>query len=157
MEPYKDQNTTPEEATPRQEEVVASAPSPEPVAMQETKEETVTVSETTSTEPRVENVSPAPEAGGHDEEKSAGPIVGSVIIIVILIVGGLYFWGKRLTEADPTLQGPTAEEIANQEDPLLDSLQTQSTSDALTDIEEDLLDTNLENLDAELDQIDLSL
>ena len=29
-------------------------------------------------------------------ENSVGPLVGIVIIVLILVLGGLYFWGERL-------------------------------------------------------------
>lgn len=32
------------------------------------------------------------------QSKPAGPIVGTVIIVILLIVGGLYFWGERLNK-----------------------------------------------------------
>lgn len=31
-----------------------------------------------------------------DPENSVGPLVGIVIIVLILVLGGLYFWGERL-------------------------------------------------------------
>lgn len=36
---------------------------------------------------------PAPKTG-------AGPTVGIVIIIILFIIGGLYFWGARLNQQD---------------------------------------------------------
>ena len=30
------------------------------------------------------------------ERKQIGPIVGTAIILAILVLGGLYFWGSRL-------------------------------------------------------------
>ncbi|MBX4211027.1 hypothetical protein KW783_03605 [Candidatus Parcubacteria bacterium] len=38
-----------------------------------------------------------------NESKSLGPVIGSIIIIVVIVLGGLYFWGK-------TLQNKTAGE-----------------------------------------------
>jgi len=89
------------------------------------------------------------------EHKSAGPVIGSIIIIVIIILGGLYFWGKRLSNNDPTLDGPSADEIMQQEDVELAALQSQSSSDEIAAIEADLTNTDLDGLDAELDNIDL--
>lgn len=31
-----------------------------------------------------------------DPENSVGPLVGIIIIVLILVLGGLYFWGERL-------------------------------------------------------------
>lgn len=30
------------------------------------------------------------------KEKSAGSLVGIIVIVLVLILGGLYFWGMRL-------------------------------------------------------------
>ena len=86
-------------------------------------------------------------------KKPMGPIVGVVIIVIVLIFGGLYFWGSQLSEEKEM----TAEEIAAQEDTMLIKLQEQSASDEIADIEADLNATDLEGLDAELDQIDQDL
>jgi len=88
----------------------------------------------------------APEKGG------IGPLVGIIIIVAVLIIGGLYFWGAKLAKDEQ--QSMTAEEIANQEDPQTASLQQQSASDDLSSIEADVHATDLDNLDKELGNID---
>ncbi|MDP3645666.1 MAG: hypothetical protein Q8R25_01120 [bacterium] len=40
------------------------------------------------------------------KKESAGPIVGAIIVVVLLIVGGLYFWGARLNHQDTPEQLP---------------------------------------------------
>ena len=35
------------------------------------------------------------------QKSSVGPIVGIVIIVVLLIVGALYFWGAHLDDQNP--------------------------------------------------------
>jgi len=37
---------------------------------------------------------------------SSGPIVGVIIIVILMIVGGLYFWGQRLNQQDSEDQLP---------------------------------------------------
>lgn len=32
------------------------------------------------------------------KDSSVGPIIGSVIIIILIILGGLYFWGYVINE-----------------------------------------------------------
>ena len=32
------------------------------------------------------------------QKESAGPIIGALIIVILLIVGGFYFWGARLNQ-----------------------------------------------------------
>jgi len=89
---------------------------------------------------------PAPQKGG------IGPLVGIIIIVAVLIIGGLYFWGAKLAKDEQ--HNMTAEEIANQEDPQMEALTQQSSSDDLSAIEADVSATDLDNLDKELGNID---
>jgi len=98
---------------------------------------------------------PTQEAPVVEEKSPVGPIVGIIIILVILIIGGLYFWGQRIsTTVDENL---TPEEIIAETDTSLEALNQQGTSDAIVDIEADLNATDLGNLDAELQQIEAEL
>ncbi|PIT96793.1 hypothetical protein COT82_01230 [Candidatus Campbellbacteria bacterium CG10_big_fil_rev_8_21_14_0_10_35_52] len=98
----------------------------------------------------------APQTNG-ERSKSIGPIIGLAIIIVILIFGGLYYWGSQINkqQTQKQLDNVTAEMIENQKDNALEQLQAQSKSDEITDIEIDLNDTVLEGLDQELENIDV--
>lgn len=100
--------------------------------------------------PRENSAIKQPKEHGKQE---TGPVVGIIIIIVVIILGGLYVWGARLskTETEGDAGSPqTAEEIAQNPDPALDNLNTQETSDELSAIEDDLDATVLKDLDAEL-------
>lgn len=85
-------------------------------------------------------------------KSSIGSIIGTIIIIAVIILGGLYFWGKRIEEAK------LKQELMSDS---LDSTQTVDTnpdnnitktgsSDELNSIQADLNSTNLNNMDAEL-------
>lgn len=93
------------------------------------------------------------------QTKSVGAIIGIAIIIVIIIFGGLYYWGAQIsnqkTQSDQQGTTLTPEEIGNKPDAALEQLQTQNASDEVADIETDLNATDLGGLDAELEQIDL--
>ena len=92
------------------------------------------------------------------EEKSMGAILGSIIVIIVLLVAAFYLWGKRSEESEPVHEPEqTAEEIIAEEDPLLEALEEQDSSDELEAIEADLEDTNLDDLAKELDDIDKEL
>ena len=68
--------------------------------------------------------------------------------------------GSKLNTDDTIIDiadAPTVEEIINQEDISLGQLQVQSSSDEIVNIEADLNLTDLENLDAELGNIDAEL
>ncbi|RJR12778.1 hypothetical protein C4585_03225 [Candidatus Parcubacteria bacterium] len=84
--------------------------------------------------------SPAPE------KSSAGPIIGAVIVIVILALGALYFWGAQLNEAPeelPLIPGdaPTGEEWAP----------SGSGSDEAAAIESDLDATDMAAFEAQME------
>ncbi len=45
---------------------------------------------------------PSPQTSSQftrENRSSAGSVVGTVIILALIILGALYFWGKRLEEA----------------------------------------------------------
>lgn len=90
------------------------------------------------------------------QTKSTGAIIGSIIIIVVLIIGGLYLWGKQIIQTE-TQTSLTPEQILSETDPALDSLKAQGTSTKITNIEADLNTTDLNNLDKELKNIDTEL
>ena len=73
------------------------------------------------------------EGGG-----SLGPIIGGIVILVIIILGGLYFWGQRVNDSDAVIDGSA------------ESINMQSDSDAAAAIEADLDATDVENLDSEI-------
>ncbi len=101
----------------------------------------------TTPQPQTENrVPPTPS-----ESSAAGPIVGAIIIVAILILGGLYYWGAYLEERDRA--NLTAEDILNQPDAATDALRQQSASDEASSIEADLNATDLENLTTDLESI----
>lgn len=85
-----------------------------------------------------------------ENKSSIGSIIGTIIIIAIIILGGLYFWGKRMQEAkikenlvnDTSSQTTEVNETA--------TIQTVSSSDDLNAIEADLNNTNLDNLGSEI-------
>jgi uncharacterized protein HemX len=113
------------------------------------------------------NFSPNPEGqNGNNEQKSVGPAISIAIIVLVIILGGLYFWGAKLNRTEeqtknnlvPSEQsGQLPEEIETAPDETLENLQQQSSSDEITDIENDLGTTDLENLDKELENIDIEL
>lgn len=78
-----------------------------------------------------DNVNPAVQSGS-----SAGPIIGGIIVLAVIIFGALYFMGQR------------AENQALNEE--VNAINTQSNSDEAVSIEADLNSTNVEDLDAEL-------
>ena len=86
------------------------------------------------------------------QKSSIGGIIGTIIIIALIILGGLYFWGKRIEESRAKQEltsdnTPTQAEVNEAA-----SIKSVSSSDDLNSIEGDLNATNFENLDAEMQQ-----
>lgn len=106
----------------------------------------------TSNTPPTEPTAPQSE----DHGTSFGPLIGIIIIVALIVFGGFYYWLSLDKENDGT-SDQTAEEIINQEDPQIDALEQQSTSDTVSAIEEDLDATDLGNIEADLEQIDQEL
>lgn len=84
-------------------------------------------------------------------KSSIGGIIGTIIIIAVIILGGLYFWGKRIEEAkikENLVSGNVNEDEQINEAAVIRSV---NSSDDLNSIEADLNNTNLINLGAELE------
>lgn len=75
------------------------------------------------------------------EKKPVGPLIAVIIILVLIIVGGLYFLKERSSQ---NTQIPVPE---NSADTITETLKQQSTSDNLNSIEQDLNNTNVDNID----------
>lgn len=81
-----------------------------------------------------------------NNENSVGPVVGLIIILAVIILGGLYFWGERNNTGATDVTSPTSA----QEDADISAIEAQSSSDETSSIQADLENTNTENLDANL-------
>jgi len=86
------------------------------------------------------------------EQSSSGPLAGIAIIIIVLIAGGIYFWSITVDKNGKVDQLPTIQS-GGETDAIVNQLNTQGTSDEVTDIEADLNTTDLENLDSELNDL----
>lgn len=89
-------------------------------------------------------------------KSSIGSIIGIIIIITIIILGGLYFWGKRVEESKYKQQ--VINEVQNQPQDTnivmneAAMIKATGSGDDLNSIEIDLGNTKTDNLSAELDQ-----
>jgi flagellar basal body-associated protein FliL len=95
-----------------------------------------------------------------------GIIIAVLAVLLIAILGGMYYWFSQLTEqatsmATPEIERPTAEENNEPEsttaEAAVETQQAMSTSDEISAIEADIAATNLNELDAELNAIDAEL
>ncbi len=74
---------------------------------------------------------------------SSGPLIGIVIIVIVLVIGALYFWGASLNKK--TTPSPETIDV-----PL-------SVSDELGDISADLDATVISGIDADIGAIEKEL
>ena len=95
-----------------------------------------------------------------------GIIIAVLAVLLILILGGMYYWFSQLTEQASTLNAPAIERPSAQEnnepesttaEAAVETQQALSTSDEITAIEADIAATDLDGLDSELNAIDAEL
>lgn len=86
-----------------------------------------------------------------ENKSSIGSIIGTIVIIAIIILGGLYFWGKRVEEAK-IRQNLVTDTTPQQTSTLSEAatIKSVTNSDDLDSIEADLNNTKLDNLGAEV-------
>ena len=94
------------------------------------------------------------ESSNPNKENSPGPAIGIIIVILVIILGGWYFLSQKTEVVD---DGMTGDEIRQEQDDVTLDLGTQGSTDKVSDIEEDLANTNLDDLNADLENIDTEL
>lgn len=82
-------------------------------------------------------------------ESSAGPAIGTIIVLLVIILGGVYFWMQR-DERSTANQG-LEEALDVSAD--LEALRQQDSSDETSSIEADLEATDVDSIGAELETI----
>ena len=89
-----------------------------------------------------------------ENKSSIGSIIGTIIVIAIIILGGLYFWGKRIDEArmnrELVKDQGTTETVVEDDNMEANAIRSVTPSDDLNSIEADLKATNLNNLGSEV-------
>ena len=97
-------------------------------------------------------------------KKFVAPIIIILFLILGIILGGLYYWYTISTKPiaiDLSPTRPTLETNKEPETPTataqVDSLTVMSTSDEISAIEADLLSTDLDSLEMEINQIEAEL
>ena len=82
-----------------------------------------------------------------------GPIAGAIVVILILAVGGLYFWGAKLnqdmTQDTPFIPGDQNLPASGADSDSTGGLPPQGTSDEVSSIEADFNAMNMNQLDAQ--------
>jgi len=104
-----------------------------------------------------EAVEPQVHEENTDEDKSLGPVLGSIIVVIILVVAAFYVWGSGSNSNNAPADVPQADTTIPATDAATEALAEQGTSDDIAAIEADLEATILDGLDAELEQIEAEL
>ncbi|HEY0964838.1 MAG TPA: hypothetical protein VGE31_03505 [Candidatus Paceibacterota bacterium] len=99
------------------------------------------------------------------ESITNGPILMLLIVLLIAVLAGMYYWfsmlGRDLPITTPTALRPTAEQNNEPEsataEAQVEALNIVSTSDEIPAIEADVESTNLDSLEAELDAIEAEI
>jgi uncharacterized protein HemX len=99
-----------------------------------------------------EEVAPIEGSVFKEKESKVGPIIGSIIIILIIIIGGIYFWSTQVevqrSENEQENEMLKDEPLASPEeyDPISAATQIEAEVDA---IDFDEIDAELEAIEAE--------
>ncbi len=89
----------------------------------------------------------------NENKSSVGSIIGTIIIIAIIILGGLYFWGKQVEESklkDSLVTG--AGDATSSDMSEAATIKTVTPGDDLNSIQSDLQTTNTTGLNGEVNQ-----
>ena len=103
-----------------------------------------------SPEERASGVTPeAPKSG-------VGPIAGATIVIILLIAGGLYFWGAKLNRQNTVPYIPGDDTVQDYSQPVGElqsdtsaGLPPQSSSDDTSSIEADFNAMNIDQMNSQ--------
>lgn len=94
------------------------------------------------------------------ERKPIGPIAGAIIVIVLLIAGGLYFWGAKLNSQmqpqempyipdDGYMMPEASMPVSEPQSDTSAGLPPQGSSDEVSSIESDFNAMNMQQMEAE--------
>jgi hypothetical protein len=75
------------------------------------------------------------------KESTVGPVIGSIIIILMIILGGFYFWGSILENTTDKKVQP-------------ESVTEQSIDAEVSEIESEIDNLDFNQIDSELEQIE---
>ncbi|MHB1330495.1 MAG: hypothetical protein ACYCY6_00815 [Minisyncoccota bacterium] len=81
-----------------------------------------------------------------NNENSVGPVIAIIIVLAMIILGGLYFWGERTKDMNDVVPESQVDEVTA-------SISSQSSSDEISSIEEDLENTNVLDLGSDLESL----
>lgn len=95
-----------------------------------------------------------PPMAPEPQKSTVGPIAGAVIVILLLVAGGLYFWGAQLNKQEEVLPFIPSNDTQQADDTSAASdtsagLPQQSSSDDVSSIEADANAMNMGQLESQ--------
>lgn len=78
------------------------------------------------------------------QQNEIGPVIGSIIVILVVLVGGIYFWGSKIAKNNQTA------EVENQANASADTNSLEKTVN-MKDL--DNQDKEFDNLDQEIQKL----
>lgn len=85
-------------------------------------------------------------------KSSVGPLAGAVIVILLLVAGGLYFWGAQLNKQEEVLPFIPSDDTVQEQNTTSDTsagLPAQSSSDDVSAIEADANAMNMNQFESQ--------
>ena len=90
------------------------------------------------------------DSNNTNKEGSTGPIIGTIIILAVVVLGGLYFWGQRNVAPTTDIYGNPVSPTNSTTTVDTTTIDTQSSSDNPASIQNDLKSTNTDNLGSQI-------
>ncbi len=84
------------------------------------------------------------------KENSVGPVIAIIIVLVMVVLGGVYFWGER---SNPVVEQSTAIVDDSNIEAVAGKIEQQSTSDESAAIDADLSGTDVNSVGADLENL----
>jgi len=81
-------------------------------------------------------------------EKSHGALIGSIIIVILLAVAGVYYWNTTMKSI--SVERKAEMQSAQEDATIINTLQVQGSSDEVADIEADLSTTNVDTINTSI-------
>lgn len=88
-----------------------------------------------------------------NNENSAGPVIAIIIVLAMVVLGGVYFWGERQNSLEPSTESAMNAITESNVEEAASVIESQSTSDDATSIQSDLENTNIDSIGSDLNNI----
>ena len=88
-----------------------------------------------------------------NNENSTGPVIAIIIVLAMVVLGGVYFWGERQNTLEPNTETATSAINESNVEEVASIIESQSTSDDATSMQSDLENTNIDSIGSDLNNL----